>query len=250
MSFWKSFAGLWLLAFATTTQAAGFLDQFGLGKSATANVGNLTQEQMTSGLKEALSKGVEHAVSILGRTNGFLNDLKVKIPIPDNLRKIESTMRALGEGQVVDEFTTNMNRAAEQAVPEAASVLGESVRQMSISDAQRILTTTNNGATEYFRRTAGTNLYAKFLPIVQRTTAATGATAGYKKLLERMNSGEVGKVFGLFGKSENLDIDTYVTRKAIDGFFVKIAEQEQLIRQNPAARSSEILQKVFGAMKQ
>jgi hypothetical protein len=235
--------------------AADLRDLLGLNKSSsTSGLENLTQDQVTSGLKQALAKGVETAVLNLGRTNGFLRDPKVHIPLPDSLQKVENTLRAIGQTNLANEFVNTMNHAAEQAVPETASVLGDSVRQMSVADAKVILTSTNTAATDYFRRTSETNLYVKILPIVKGATGKTGVTAAYK----RMTQSATGGSFGSFGKlgevllnKESFDIDAYVTRKTLDGLYLKIAEQEKLICENPAARTSEILQQVFGAiMKQ
>lgn len=209
--------------------------------------GALTQDQMVGGLKEALGKGVEKAVASLGKEDGFLKDAGVKIPMPESMQKVEKTLRALGQEKLADEFVTSMNRAAEQAVPEAAGVLGDSVKQMSIADARSILTGTNNAATRYFRRTSETNLYARFLPIVKAATEKTGVTSAYKRMTDKAGGGFGGLGAGWLGK-ETPDLDDYVTRKTLDGLFLKIAEQEKLIRENPVARTTDLLQKVFGAV--
>jgi len=232
-------------------------DLLGLKKSAPAStspaLGALSQEQVTAGLKEALAKGVEQAIAALGKEDGFLKDLNVRIPMPDSLKKVEKTLRSLHQDQLADEFVTTMNRAAEQAVPEAAGVLGDSVKQMSVGDATTILTGTNNAATQYFRRTSETNLYTRFLPIVKAATEKTGVTGAYKRMTDA-TAGKLGGLAGLGGLSRSLpgvqapDLDDYVTRKALDGLFLKIAEQEKLIRENPAARTTDLLQKVFGAV--
>ncbi len=212
----------------------------------------LSESQIASGLKEALGKGVEQAVAALGKPDGFLKDLNVKIPMPESLQKVEKTLRALRQDKLADEFVTTMNRAAEQAVPEAAAVLGESVKQMTIADAQSILTGTNAAATQYFRRTSETNLHARFLPIVKAATEKTGVTGVYKRMTDKV-SGGLGGLGGFSGLGGNLlgiqslDLDDYITRKAMDGLFLKIAEQEKLIRENPVARTTDLLQKVFGA---
>ncbi len=113
-----------------------------------AATGSLSQEQMIAGLKEALSKGVTNAVSFLGRTNGFLTNMNVRIPMPEKLQKVESALRLAGQGQLADDFVGSMNHAAEQAVPVAASVFGDAIKQMSIADAKAILTGTNDAATQ------------------------------------------------------------------------------------------------------
>jgi len=225
-------------------------DLLGLKKAAPAPaLGSLSQEQVASGLKEALGKGVQQAIAALGKEDGFLKDLNVKIPMPASLQKVEKTLRTLRQDKLADEFVTTMNRAAEQAVPEAAAVLGDSVKQMSIADAKTILTGTNNAATQYFRRTSETNLHTRFLPIVKAATEKAGVTSAYKRMTDKAGGG-LGGLGGLGGRFgiEAPDLDDYVTRKALDGLFLKIAEQEKQIRENPVARTTDLLQKVFGAV--
>ena len=245
-----------VIATASPAPAGNLLDLFkskpgsGQTSAAPASLPGLSQDQMVGGLKEALGKGVEQAVASLGKTDGFLKDANVKIPMPESLQKVEETLRTLRQDKYADEFVTTMNRAAEQAVPEAATVLGDSVKQMSIADAKSILTGTNNAATQYFRRTSETNLYARFLPIVKTATEKTGVTSTYKRMTDKA-SGGFGGLGGLGGSllgQQAPDLDDYVTRKTLDGLFVKIADQEKLIRENPVARTTDLLQKVFGAV--
>jgi hypothetical protein len=236
---------------------AGLFDTLGFGKKATNATAALpatltvplSQDQMVQGLKEALGKGVQHAVSGLGHEGGFLTNLNVKIPMPDKLQSVEKTLRALKQDQYADEFVTTMNHAAEQAVPEASGVFADAVKGMSIQDAKAILTGPTNAATQYFRRTTETNLYAKFLPIVKQATSQTGVTSAYKQLMEKA---EGGNTFGSFGRSvlgtQSMDVDAYVTNKALDGLFKMVAQEEQRIRENPAARTTALLQEVFGAV--
>ena len=234
-------------------RAAGLLDTLGLGTSSAsspaASVLNtaLSNDEITGGLKDALGKGVERAVGALGKEDGFLKDAGVKIPMPATLKKVEKSLRTLGQEKLADEFITTMNRAAEQAVPEAAGVLGEAVKQMSLADAKSILTSTNNAATAYFRRTGETNLHQRFLPIVRKATEQAGVTSAYKKMVEKASFGgfSAGSLLG----GDVTDVDGYVTRKALDGLFLKIGEEERRIRENPVARSTDLLQKVFGAVK-
>jgi hypothetical protein len=233
---------------APCAHGAGWLDRLGLGSKTTnspsvINTAGLSQDQMVSGLKEALGKGVEHAVGSLGKTDGFLKDLSVKIPLPATLKKVETSLRMLGQNQLADDFVTTMNRAAERAVPEAAAVLGQSVQQMTLTDAQAILTGTNNAATQYFRRTSETNLYERFLPIVAKATEQTGVTSAYKKMV-----GQASFAGSLLGQDAG-NLDGYVTHKALNGLFVKIADEEKRIRENPVARTTDLLQKVFGSVQ-
>lgn len=244
-----------LLLLAGLVQACHGADVLDLFKGKTApaipaSLSDIPQDQMVTALREALSKGIQEAVATLGQEDGFLKTAGVKIPMPESLQKVEKTLRTLRQEKLADEFVITMNRAAEQAVPEAAHVLGDSVRQLSIADARSILTGTNNAATQYFRRTTETNLYTRFLPIVKNATEKAGVTAAYKRMSEKAG-GALGGLGGLGGglfEKQAPDLDSYVTRKTLDGLFVKISEQEKKIRENPAARTTELLQKVFGSL--
>lgn len=206
----------------------------------------LTQDQMAGGLKEALGKGVTQAVTTLGKQNGFLGDAAVKILMPPSLQRAEKALRAVGQGALADEFITSMNRAAEQAVPEAAAVLGDSIKQMSIADAKSVLTGGNTAATDYFRRTSEGTLRERLLPIVKSATEKAGVTNSYKQMSTRATKA-LGPLGGAMLGAQVPDLDTYIANKALDGLFLKIAEQETLIRQNPVARTTELLKQVFGA---
>jgi Protein of unknown function (DUF4197) len=221
-----------------------------------ADLTGITEDQVVLGIKQALSNGVTQAVSQLGHQDGFLTNATVKIPMPDKLQTAEKTLRNLKQDKLADNFITTMNRAAELAVPEAASVFGDALKQMNIDDAKNILLGSNDAATQYFSKVSQTNLYAKFYPIVKKATEEAGVTSAYKQMLSKA-TGTTSKSLGSFGRLVNntllspdaMDIDAYVTNKTMDGLFKMMAEQEKLIRQNPAARASVLLQKVFGAVK-
>jgi hypothetical protein len=206
---------------------------------------DLSSSQIAQGLKEALDKGVQQAISNLGKKDGFLKNLEVKIPMPENLQTVEKTLRTLRQDKLADDFVATMNRAAEKAVPEAAAVLGDAIKQMSIADAKAILTGTNNAATEYFRRTSETNLFVRFRPLVQKATEETGVTRLYKQMMDKTSL--AGGFSSLLSSKDTTDLDSYITRKALDGLFVMIAREEARIRENPVARTTDLLKKVFGA---
>jgi hypothetical protein len=217
---------------------------------AAAAVSALPQDEIVGGLKEALGKGVSNAVVSLGRNDGFLTNLNVKILLPEKLQSVEKALRMAGQSQLADDFVASMNHAAEQAVPVAAGVFGDAIQQMSIADAQGILAGPDDAATKYFQKTTQTNLFAKFYPIVQKATDSVGVTAEYKAMMAKFAS--VNTFSSFLGKSNpvNLntaDIDTYVTDKALDGLFKIVATEEKNIRANPVARTSDLLQKVFGS---
>jgi hypothetical protein len=242
--------GLIALLLSLGACRAGLLDELGLGRKGTNDTASLSQDQVAQGLKQALGKGVQQAVTQLGHTDGFLTNANVKIPMPEKLRTVEKTLRVLKQDKLADDFVNTMNHAAEQAVPEAAGVFADAVKGMTIADAKNILVGTNTAATAYFRRTTETNLYQKFLPIVKKATDQTGVTSTYKQLMEKANG---SSALGSFGRSllgtESMDVDAYVTDKALDGLFKMVAEEETRIRQNPAARTTALLQTVFGAAK-
>jgi hypothetical protein len=211
----------------------------------------LSQDQLAGGIKEALGKGLQNAIAQLGHENGFLTNLNVKIPMPERIKTIEKTLRSLKQQKLADDFVITMNHAAEQAVPEAASVFSDAVKQLSITDAKNILTGPNDAATQFFRRVTETNLYNRFLPIVQKATTEKGVTSTYKKMMNAVsgsNNAFAKTLGGLLGP-DAVDVDAYVTNKALDGLFKMVAEEEAKIRANPAARTSELLQKVFGAVQ-
>lgn len=234
-----------LVAGTMTSAQAGWLDR--LLKPSSTNQSSvaaaLTSDEMTGGLKEALANGVQHAVRELGKPDGFLKNLDVKIPMPKSLHTVEKTLRAVKQDKMADEFVATLNRAAEQAVPEAADVFADSIRQMTVTDAKNILTGPNDSATQYFRKTSEEKLREKFRPIVTKATGAVGVTASYKNLLQ-----QAGPAASLLG-AEAGDLDGYITQKSLDGLFKMIAGEEKRIRENPVARTTDLLKKVFGAGK-
>ncbi len=244
----KRLLGFLVLVVPLTVVYAGLFDWITkptapTNTSAAASTAGLTQTEITGGLKEALANGIQHAIAQLGKEGGFLNNLDVKIPMPDNLQRIDKTLRTLGQGKIADEFIATMNHAAEQAVPEAAQVFGDAIKTMTVDDARAILTGPNDAATQYFRKTSEDQLRQKFLPIVKATTAKVGVTSAYKNLMAK-----AGPAAAFLGPDAG-DLDGYVTQKSLDGLFKMIAVEEARIRQNPVARSTELLKKVFGAVQ-
>ena len=246
------------LAVSIGSARAGWLDALGLGKTSTnaaaaTALSALSQDQMVGGLKDALGKGLQNAITNLGHAGGFLANPSVKIPLPEKLQTVEKTLRALKQEKLADEFVATMNHAAEQAVPEAAGVFGDAVKQMSIADAKSVLTGPPDSATQFFRRTTSTNLYARFLPIVQKATAKTGVTSSYKNMMAKVSGGSAlgGTLGGLAGNylgADALDVDAYVANKTLDGLFKMVAVEEKSIRDNPVARTTDLMKTVFGAV--
>lgn len=212
-----------------------------MGADSGSQVSGLTTAEMSGGLKEALAIGAERAINGLARPGGYLDDPAVRIPLPGSLEKTEKVLRMMGQGGRVDEFTTTVNRAAERAIPQASKIVGKAVRDMTITDAQKILTGPDDAATQYFRGKTTGDLTAAMLPIVKRATESAGVTRAYKGMLDK-----AGPASSLVGDS--LDLDAYVTEKTLDGLFLKVADEERAIRTNPVARSTDLLKKVFGAV--
>lgn len=215
-----------------------FLKKATTSTNATASLTALTETEIANGLKEALAKGVAQAVAQLGKDGGFLKNLDVKIPIPEKLRSVEKGLRAMGQDKYADEFDASLNHAAEQAVPAAAAVFADAIKQMTVNDAQAILKGPPDAATQYFRKTSTTQLTEKFLPIVKTATEKTGVTAAYKQLIQK--AGPMAQLLG----QDNADLDSYVTKKALDGLFKMVAAEEKQIRENPVARTTDLLKKV------
>ena len=248
------------LVVACGTAQAGLWDQlksaFTTSNDAATAVSALPQAEIAGGLKAALGQGVSNAVVSLGHAGGFLTNLNVRIPMPEQLQTVEKGLRLAGQNQLVDDFVGSLNHAAEQAVPVAAGVFGDAIQQMSIADARGILAGPDDAATQYFKRTAETNLFAKFYPIVQKATDSVGLTARYKGLMGKFSGLDaLGGLGGLLGPKQPAtleagDLDRYVTDKALDGLFKMVAEEEKRIRANPAARTSDLLQKVFSSARQ
>ncbi len=204
-----------------------------------AQAADVSGAEASSGLKETLTRGAELAVDQLGKPNGFMGDARVKIPLPDSIRKAEKMMRTLGAGKYADELVETMNRAAELAVVEAKPILANAVKNMSFDDARGILTGGDDAATQYFRRATTTDLSSKFLPVVKDATAKVQLADKYNKY-----AGKASKM-GLLDEKD-ADLDQYVTKKALDGLFLMIAEQEKSIRKDPISTGSALLKKLFG----
>jgi len=201
----------------------------------------LSDAEVAEGLRGALIQGAERAVLQLGREDGFLTNQKVRIPLPPSLARAESVVRRMGLGKYSDQLVTAMNRAAEQAVPEARALLIDAVRRMTIRDAKDILTGAEDAATQYFRRRTEAVLTERFLPIVKRATKRVQVAESY-----RQYAGRAARL-GLM-KREDADLNAYVTRKALDGLFAMVAEEERAIRRNPLEQTTSVVQRVFGAV--
>lgn len=201
----------------------------------------LSPQQRTQGLKTALTQAAQVAVQNLGKSDGFLGNPDVRIPLPGTLQKAQKLLSALGAGKQSDALVTAMNRAAEAAVPEAKVLLLDAVKQMSVQDAVGILTGGEDAATQYFRRTTSEKLAQRFLPIVRRETGKVQLAQRYNEVAGK--AAQLGLV-----NEQDANLDRYVTGKALDGLFLMMAREEAAIRKDPLGQASAILQKVFGAV--
>jgi len=198
----------------------------------------VSQGEAVDGLKEALEIGTGNTVQALSRVGGYYDNPKVKIPLPGGVQKFEKILRATGFGSQVDEFELSMNRAAEKAAPKAKALFVDAIKQMTFSDAKKILGGPDNAATSYFQDKTTGRLQQLFKPIVHHSMEKVGVTQSYKAVADEINT------IPLAG-NYLVDLDSYVTDKSIDGLFIRLAEEEAKIRNDPAARVTDLLKKVF-----
>ena len=205
-------------------------------------LGELTRTEASQGLKAVLEQGAMAAVALLGKPGGFLDNPKVRIPLPGFLADASRFLRAMGRGQQVDELEVAMNRAAEAAVPLAQELLTHAVKSMTVNDAKKILAGGGTSVTDFFAEKTRTPLAERFLPVVTRATEKVELAEKYNRV--------AGKAVGMgIVKKEDAAIEPYVTRKSLDGLYAMIGEEEKKIRQDPAGSGSAILRKVFGSLQ-
>lgn len=201
---------------------------------------SLSSRDASSGLRAALSQGIDAAVGRLGKTDGFLSDPQVTIPLPPALEEVERGLRLVGMGGDADKLKVAMNHAAESAVAEAKPVLKQALQRMTVSDAKGILTGGDDAATQYFRRATGDALAVRFKPIVARATAQVKLASLYDQY-----AGQAAQ-FGLV-KSQDAHLNDYVISKTLDGLFIEMASEERAIRKDPLGQASSLIKRVFSA---
>ncbi len=199
----------------------------------------LGESEAASGVREAVERGADTAVSLLGRPGGFMDNPQVKIPLPGALNSAASMLRAIGQGEKVDELIASMNHAAESAVPEAKPLLVNAVKSMSVEDALNLVHGGDTSVTQFFESKTRKPLNDKFLPIVTTETEKVSLTAKYNAVAGK------GSMFGLV-KPEDANVEQYVTRKALDGLYLMIGQEEKKIRADPVGTGSALLKAVFG----
>jgi hypothetical protein len=211
------------------------------GPARSATLGDISNQDAVQGLKDALVQASNKAVAQLSAANGFLGNEKIKIPLPDSLKRIDSGLRLVGMGKQADELVMSMNRAAEMAVKEATPLLTDSVKKMSVQDAKGVLTGGDDAATQYFKRTTAEPLSKRFLPIVKKMTSKVQLAEQYNRF-----AGQAAQL-GVVSK-EDADIDQYVTGKALDGLYLVIADYERGIRNDPMGAATSVAKRVFGTL--
>lgn len=202
---------------------------------------SLENSTVVKGLKEALAKGTERAVTEVAKPDGYFGNQLIKIMLPDKIQTAANVLATLGYQQQVDAVVLSMNRAAEKAAPKAAAIFGNAIRQMSFEDAKGIINGGETAATEFFAKKTRAQLFNAFKPSVVKSMDQVGTARVYKEMVGKYDVAPVAALAGI----PSLDLDSYVTNKALDGLFTMVAAEEKKIRTNPAARTTDLLRKVF-----
>jgi len=234
------------LLLVSSPSRADFLDSIGTALRSGTQTGssrNLDSATTAKGLKEALATGTERAVADVARTDGYFGNQLIRILLPDKLQQTAELLKKVGYEKQVDELVLSMNRAAEKAAPKAAGFFGNAIRSMTLEDAKGILTGGDTAATRYFEQKTRPQLFESFKPTVSQTMDQVGTARAYREMTGKLDRIPMAALVG----KPDLDLNSYVTNKALDGLFTMLAEEEKKIRTNPAARTTELLRKVFGS---
>ncbi len=225
---------------------AGFLDkaletyQKGMNSPLSKSMGSqVTDSELITGFKQALEIGAKKAVQLASRPGGFLNNPDIRIPLPGKLQTAADMLRRFGLGSQADAFEQSMNEAAEKAAKEALPVFSQAVKDMTFEDAKKLWKGGDTSITQYFKNKTFKTLYERFKPVVHNSVEQVGVTQRYNNFVSSP------AIKGVVGNT-NLDLDHYVTNKTLDGLFKLLAQQEKDIRSNPAARTTDLLKKIFG----
>jgi Protein of unknown function (DUF4197) len=228
---------IWVLSM--NVAVAGFEDFLKKAQKIFETSDSLSESDIVAGLKQALEIGTTKAVDLVSKPGGYFKNPEIKIPLPDSAQKVEKLLRGAGFGSKVDAFELSMNNAAERAAPEAKSIFWDAIKKMKIADAKKILNGRDDEATRFFKDKTYTRLQDIFKPIVKTSMGEVGVTRIYQDL-----NAKVEKI--PFADSFSFDLDNYVTDGALNGLFLMLAEEEEKIRSDPAARVTDLLKKVFG----
>jgi hypothetical protein len=204
---------------------------------------SLDDTTIVKGLKEALATGTERAVTQVARPDGYFGNSLIKILLPDTVQKATDLLATVGYQKQVDEFVLSMNRAAEAAAPKAAAFFGDAIRQMTVEDARGILAGGDTSATQFFEKKLRSKLFESFKPVVSNSMNQVGTVRSYQEMMGSYRSLPMASLFG----TPSLDLNSYVTNKALDGLFTMVGQEEKKIRTNPVARTTDLLRTVFGS---
>ena len=221
------------------SQAGDFSPQV---HSALQQQSSLDDTTIVKGLKEALATGTERAVTQVARPDGYFGNSLIKILLPDKVQKAADLLATVGYQKQVDEFVLSMNRAAEAAAPKAAAFFGDAIRQMTVEDARGILAGGDTSATQFFEKKLRSKLFESFKPVVSNSMNQVGTVRSYQEMMGSYGSLPMASMFG----TPSLDLNNYVTNKALDGLFTMVGQEEKKIRTNPVARTTDLLRTVFG----
>ncbi|MBA9075430.1 MULTISPECIES: DUF4197 domain-containing protein [Rufibacter] len=236
-AFVLSLCSLLFLAGCTASQIQQAVD----AASGTMNTGRpLTQTEVASGLRQALSQGINKGATQAAQTDGFYKNSLIRIPFPPDVQRVENTLRQIGLGSQVDKFILTLNRGAEDAAKSAAPIFLNAIKQLTFQDVWNILRGEKDAATQFLKRTTTSQLTAAFRPVMKQSLDKVNATKYYTDIVTRYN--QIPLV-----QKVNPDLEAYATQKAIDGLFTLVAQEEANIRENPVARTTELLRRVFGA---
>jgi RNA binding exosome subunit len=224
--------------FSMTLTHAGLLDDV-MKNIGSSGKGEPDESTVVSGLKEALSIGTDKAVTNVSQVDGYFGNQVIKILMPEKIQKVADILGKVGYQKQVDDFVLSMNRAAEKAAPQATSIFVDAIKGMTIEDARKILNGGDTAATEFFKSKTHDKIYDVFKPIVSSSMDEVGVTRSYKEMMGKYES------FPFMSK-ESVDLDHYVTNKAMDGLFYMVGQEEKKIRTDPAARVTDLLKTVFG----
>jgi len=222
-----------------------FDDITATGKEILSNNSDVTSsldtDTIVSGLKEALDIGTRQAIDSVSKTDGYLANELIRISMPPELQQASDLMRQFGLSEQANQFEQSMNHAAEKAAPEATNIIVNAIKEMSIDDANAILQGSDDAATEYFKEKTSSQLTELFRPSIESSLNQVGTTKYYNDLTHEISA------IPFVGENVNLDLTDYVTEQALNGLFTVIAQEEKKIRENPAARTTELLKQVFGS---
>jgi hypothetical protein len=232
-----------ILIVLTTTLHAGFFDDIFKSFSGGTQGDEVDNNTIASGLKEALSIGTENAVKNVSQVDGYFGNEAIKILVPEKVRLVTDVLSTVGYQKQVDDFVLSMNRAAEKAAPEALSIFVDAIKEMTFEDAKNILNGGDTAATDFFKHKTQGKIYDAFKPIIVANMDEVGVMRSYKEMIGKY---EILPFAQNVIKGESVDIDHYVTTKAVDGLFYVVGQEEKKIRTDPAARITDLLKTVFG----